>query len=107
MNKSRCTTRTKFSYSDDRALLQFLISELKAGSEDAKNAFGNKVWETAIKKRILSSISHSVASVRDRFRRQIWPFLDLQPVTQEERAFLKKHVRSAPKKDDAASSTSG
>lgn len=85
--------RVRFDFAEDKAMLQFLVTELKDGSEDASNPFGNKIWRTAIERGVVTD-RHSVQSVRDHFRRQLWPRLNLQPIDEEGREYLKKMIRS-------------
>lgn len=101
--KDRFKYRHRFSYADDQSMLKFLVSELKSHNFDAMNPFGDKIWHLAAKRKILSDGNHTVMSIRDHFRRQLWPYLDLQPISREDKEYLKTKLKKTRPKYEATS----
>lgn len=82
------TGRNSFTIKDDREMLKFLINEIQVNKNpDAMNPKGLAIWKLAENRKITSKSYHSMST---HMRRHILPSIDLQPITKEQKDFLKK-----------------
>lgn len=81
--------RHQFTMKEDKIMLLYLIKELQNGNTDAKNPKGYEIWKKAEKEKVTG---HSWQSMNSRFRKKVLPDIDIQPITEQQKKFLRSRL---------------